>query len=129
MNEHFLKACENANGGDTGGTGANIIVMTVALDLDPNTKPSDPSKTATAAEKKQTQAQLDMLKQCASRSRYARDPADLTKGKKLFWNATGATLSNDFKQIGEELGITGQAVGDQLKTIIKRCHEEVTKDE
>lgn len=33
------------------------------------------------------------------------------------------------KQIGEELGITGQAVGDQLKTIIKKCHEEVTKDE
>lgn len=33
------------------------------------------------------------------------------------------------KRIGEELGITGQAVGYQLKTIIKRCHEEVTKDE
>jgi len=33
------------------------------------------------------------------------------------------------KQIGEELGITGQGVGDQLKTIIKKCHEEVTKDE
>ena len=33
------------------------------------------------------------------------------------------------KQIGEDLGITGQGVGDQLKTIIKRCHEEVTKDE
>lgn len=33
------------------------------------------------------------------------------------------------KQIGEELGITGQGVGDQLKTIIKRCHEVVTKDE
>jgi RNA polymerase sigma factor (sigma-70 family) len=33
------------------------------------------------------------------------------------------------KKIGEELGITGQGVGDQLKTIIKKCHEEVTKDE
>lgn len=33
------------------------------------------------------------------------------------------------KQIGVELGITGQGVGDQLKTIIKKCHEEVTKDE
>jgi RNA polymerase sigma factor (sigma-70 family) len=33
------------------------------------------------------------------------------------------------KEIGEELGITGQGVGDQLKTIIKKCHEEVTKDE
>lgn len=33
------------------------------------------------------------------------------------------------KEIGHEIGITGQGVGDQLKTIIKRCHEEVTKDE
>lgn len=33
------------------------------------------------------------------------------------------------KQIGEELGITGQGVGDQLKTIIKKCHEEVTRDD
>ncbi|WP_228941539.1 sigma-70 family RNA polymerase sigma factor [Nocardioides sp. Leaf374] len=33
------------------------------------------------------------------------------------------------KQIGEELGISGQAVGAQLKTIIKKCHEEVTEDE
>lgn len=33
------------------------------------------------------------------------------------------------KQIGEGLGITGQGVGDQLKTIIKKCHEEVMKDE
>lgn len=33
------------------------------------------------------------------------------------------------KKIGEELGITGQGVGDQLKTIIKKCHEEVTKYE
>lgn len=33
------------------------------------------------------------------------------------------------KQVGEELGISGQAVGDQLKTIIKRFQEEVTKDE
>lgn len=33
------------------------------------------------------------------------------------------------KQIGEKLGITGQGVGEQLKTIIKKCHEEVTKDE
>ncbi len=89
MNEHFLKTCENANGGDTGGTGANIIVMTVALDL-------DSKKTADAA-------QLAMLKQCASRSRYARDPADLTKGKKLFWNATGATLAQTFKEIADEL--------------------------
>jgi len=33
------------------------------------------------------------------------------------------------KEIGEELGISGQAVGAQLKTIIKKLHEEVTNDE
>lgn len=59
--------------------------MTVALDLD--------------AKKTADKAQLDMLKQCASRSRYARDPADLTKGKKLFWNATGATLSQTSRRL------------------------------
>lgn len=31
------------------------------------------------------------------------------------------------KQIGETLGITGQAVGQQLRTALKRLHEEVTK--
>ena len=33
------------------------------------------------------------------------------------------------KQIGEVLGISGQGVGDQLKTIIKKWHQEVAKDE
>lgn len=33
------------------------------------------------------------------------------------------------KQIGEELGISGQAVGQQLRTILNQLHEEVTKDE
>ena len=33
------------------------------------------------------------------------------------------------KQIGEELGITGQAVGQQLRTITNQLHEEVTQDE
>jgi Flp pilus assembly protein TadG len=103
MNEQFLKTCENANGGDTGGKGANLIVMTVALDLDPNKDPSDPTKPATADEKKQTQAQLDMLKTCASRSRYAKDATDPSKGRKLFWNATGANLSQVFKEIADEL--------------------------
>ena len=44
-----------------------------------------------------------MLQTCASRSRYARDPNDLTKGRKLFWNATGANLSQVFKEIADEL--------------------------
>lgn len=33
------------------------------------------------------------------------------------------------KQIGEALGISGQAVGQQLKTITSRIGEEVTRDE
>lgn len=33
------------------------------------------------------------------------------------------------RQIGEALGISGQAVGQQLKTITSRISEEVTKDE
>jgi RNA polymerase sigma factor (sigma-70 family) len=33
------------------------------------------------------------------------------------------------KQIGEALGISGQAVGQQLKTILKKLHEGVTRDE
>jgi Flp pilus assembly protein TadG len=89
MNEQFIKTCVNANGGDTGGIGANIIVMTVALDLDA-TKTAD-------------KAQLEMLKKCASRSRYSRDPDDLSKGRKLFWNATGSNLSQVFKEIADEL--------------------------
>lgn len=89
MNEQFLKTCENANGGDTGGQGARLIVMTVALDLN--------------ATKTQDKAQLQMLEKCASRSRYARDPADPSKGRKLFWNATGANLSQVFKEIADEL--------------------------
>lgn len=89
MNEQFLQTCENLNGGETASTGANIIVMTVALDLD--------SKNSADS------AQLAMLKKCASRSRYARDPDDITKGKKLYWNATGATLAQTFKEIADEL--------------------------
>lgn len=33
------------------------------------------------------------------------------------------------KQIGDELGISGQAVGQQLKTILNQLHKEVTRDE
>ncbi|WP_274629991.1 pilus assembly protein TadG-related protein [Arvimicrobium flavum] len=89
MNQHFLKLCENANGGDTGNRGAGLIVMTVALDLDAND-----------AEDKE---QIAMLNTCASRSRYARDPDDPTKGRKLFWNATSKKLNDVFKEIADEL--------------------------
>ncbi len=41
------------------------------------------------------------LKTCASDSRFRKD-AD-GKPAKLFWNATGATLSKMFKEIADEL--------------------------
>jgi Flp pilus assembly protein TadG len=82
MNEHFATLCDNAKA-------ANIIVMTIALDL-------NSSNTAEAA-------QMAALKSCSSDSRFRKDPTDPSKPKKLFWNSTGATLSDDFKEIGNEL--------------------------
>ncbi|TPL40091.1 pilus assembly protein [Mesorhizobium sp. B2-4-6] len=82
MSEHFATLCDNAKA-------ANIIVMTIALDL-------DSSNTAEAA-------QMAALKTCSSGSRFRKDPTDPTKPAKLFWNSTGATLSDDFKAIGNEL--------------------------
>jgi Flp pilus assembly protein TadG len=82
MNQHFTKLCENAKLG-------NVIVMTIALDLD-STKAAD-------------KAQMDALKTCSSDSRFRKDDDNPKIPAKLFWNSTGATLSNDFKQIGNEL--------------------------
>lgn len=82
MNEYFTTLCTNAKT-------AGVMVMTIALDL-------DASKTA-------EKTQIDALKACSSDSRFTKDPTDSTKPMKLFWNSTGATLSNDFKAIGNEL--------------------------
>jgi Flp pilus assembly protein TadG len=82
MNEHFATLCANAKTN-------NLIVMTIALDLDPN-------KTADVT-------QMNALKACSSDSRFRKDPTDPSKPAKLFWNSTGATLSDDFKEIGNEL--------------------------
>ncbi|WP_027054937.1 TadE/TadG family type IV pilus assembly protein [Mesorhizobium erdmanii] len=82
MNEQFTALCDNAKAG-------NIIVMTIALDLD----------SKNTAEK----AQMDALKACSSDSRFRKDQTDPSKPEKLFWNSTGATLSDDFKAIGNEL--------------------------
>lgn len=43
--------------------------------------------------------------------------------KRKFWDQWSD------KKIGDTLGITGQAVGQQLRTALKRLHEEVTKSE
>ena len=82
MNEHFDTLCNNAKAN-------NLVVMTIALDL-------DPAKSADVA-------QMDALKACASNSRFRKDPQDASKPAKLFWNSTGATLSDDFREIGNEL--------------------------
>ncbi|WP_421913611.1 hypothetical protein [Mesorhizobium sp.] len=82
LNEQMTTLCNNAKA-------ANIMVMTVALDL----------SMTNAGDKKA----IDALKACASESRFRKDTTDPTKPAKLFWNATGASLSNDFKEIGNEL--------------------------
>ncbi len=82
LNEQFKALCANAKAND-------IMVMTVAVDLN----------AADTAEK----TQIAMLKACSSDSRYRKDPTDPSKPAKLFWNSTGASLANDFKEIGNEL--------------------------
>jgi hypothetical protein len=82
MNEHMAALCANAKK-------AGIMVMTVALDLD-ETKAAD-------------QAQIAALRACSSDSRFRTDPSNPGKPAKLFWNATGATLSEDFREIANEL--------------------------
>ncbi|MBZ9992965.1 TadE/TadG family type IV pilus assembly protein [Mesorhizobium sp. BH1-1-4] len=82
LNEQMATLCNNAKA-------ANIMVMTVALDLS-TTKASD-------------QLAIDALKSCSSNSRFRKDATDPSKPAKLFWNATGASLANDFKEIGNEL--------------------------
>ncbi|WP_367715793.1 pilus assembly protein [Nitratireductor sp. GISD-1A_MAKvit] len=80
MTSHMTATCENAKR-------ENIIVMTVALDLDERN----------SSEKKQ----IDALKACSSDSRTRKDGNG--KPVKLFWNATGGDLDDAFKAIGDEL--------------------------
>ena len=82
MNEHLDTLCANAKAN-------GIILMTVALDLDA----SDSGQSAA----------IDALRRCASDSRFRMDPNDSSKADKLFWNATGGTLKQDFKEIADEL--------------------------
>jgi Flp pilus assembly protein TadG len=80
MNEHFAQLCDNAKQGE-------IIVMTVALDL--------------SNSKKVEREQIEALRACASESRFRKD--ENGKPAKLFWNATGADLSDKFREIADEL--------------------------
>jgi len=80
MNQHMAVLCDNAKA-------AGVMIMTVALDLN----------AGNAAQA----AAIDSMRACASDSRF-RKGAD-GKAAKLFWNATGATLSDNFKEIADEL--------------------------
>lgn len=82
MNDHFATLCGNAKA-------SGIIVMTIALDLDEDDYWQS--------------AAIDGLRECASDSRFRSDPDDPSKPAKLFWNATGASLSQDFEEIADEL--------------------------
>ena len=80
LNQQMISACTNAKA-------AGVILMTVALDL---------SSSNTVE-----QAAIEALTACASESRF-RKGADGAP-QKLFWNATGSTLSDIFKKIADEL--------------------------
>jgi Flp pilus assembly protein TadG len=83
MDEQMQMVCANAKDPDQG----NVIVVTVALDLDA-TKEAD--KKAIAA-----------LTECASKSRFKTN--DDGTPKKLFYNATGSNLAEKFEEIADEL--------------------------
>jgi hypothetical protein len=82
MNGHMQQLCDNAKS-------EGLILMTVSLDL---------SETK-SGEKDAIQA----LKECASESRFRKDPNNPSKAAKLYWNATGGNLSEKFEEIADEL--------------------------
>ena len=80
LNEQFTALCNNAKA-------QGILVMTVSLDL----------STSNSTEK----GQVDALKACSSESRFRKDGSG--NPVKLYWNATGGSLSTTFKEIADEL--------------------------
>lgn len=83
LNARFQKLCKLAKED-------NIMIMTVALDLD-SKKGSGDSK------------QIEIMKECASYSRVRKDEKDPTQPAKLFWNSTSSELEQTFKEIADEL--------------------------
>jgi hypothetical protein len=83
MDEQMQMVCANAKDPDQG----NVIVVTVALDLDA-TKPADKKA-------------IDALTACASESRFKTNEDGTSK--KLFYNATGSNLAEKFEEIADEL--------------------------
>ena len=82
MNDHMQQLCDNAKS-------EGLILMTVSLDL---------------SEKKSGEKDaIQALKECASESRFRKDPNNPSKAAKLYWNATGGNLSEKFEEIADEL--------------------------
>jgi hypothetical protein len=80
MNAQFDTLCANTKT-------AGVIVMTVSLDL--------------SSTKSDEKAQMDELKACSSDSRFRKDASG--NPVKLYWNATGGSLADTFKDIANEL--------------------------
>jgi Flp pilus assembly protein TadG len=86
INARMAQICDNIKND-------KFILMTVGLDL----KPSTTSPVYNSPD----QAAIDALKACAGTSRTRKDAAGAPA--KLFWNTTSATLTQTFKEIGDEL--------------------------
>ena len=71
----------------------DVILMTVALDLDPNNYP--------ASQKPLVNNAIDKMKACAGSSRLRKDANGVAE--KLFWNAKSDNLNQTFAEIADEL--------------------------
>ncbi|GAB5507132.1 MAG: pilus assembly protein [Rhizobiaceae bacterium] len=82
LNQQLTSVCAGAKA-------AGVIVMTVSLDL-------------STGDSGENQA-IEALKACASDSRFRKDPNNPDLPAKLYWNATGGSLADTFREIGNEL--------------------------
>jgi Flp pilus assembly protein TadG len=87
MDEKMIKICDNIKG-------EKIMLMTVALDLNPDNVTGTTAKAA-------VQKAIDTLTACAGTSRVKKNAEG--QPAKLFWNATSDTLDDTFKEISDEL--------------------------
>ena len=87
MDDKMSDTCENIKGEE-------ILLMTVALDL-------DPANYSGASAKAAVNKALTTLQNCAGESRYRKN-GDGTPAK-LFWNAKSDNLDQTFKEIADEL--------------------------
>ena len=80
VDEQMSATCEKAKK-------QGVMLITVSLDL-----------VETKADEKKA---IEALKKCSSDSRFRKDASG--KPAKLYWNATGASLAEKFKEIADEL--------------------------